>query len=96
MRDRVYSLLKQVPKGKVTTYKELAKSTGLHPRTIGLFMKNNRDPVNIPCYKVIHSDGSIGGYSGRGGTETKKKLLKKDGIRIENNKINLRVCFHSF
>jgi deoxyribonuclease V len=59
-------------------------------------MKNNKDPVNIPCYKVIRSDGSIGGYSGRGGVKTKILLLRKDGVRVKNNKIDLRKHLHRF
>ena len=96
MRDKVYGFLKSVPRGKVTTYKELAKASGLHPRTVGLLMKNNKDPVSIPCYKVIRSDGSIGGYSGRGGIETKIMLLRKDGINVKNKRIELRKHLHRF
>ena len=96
MTSKVYSLLKLIPKGKVTTYGELAKFAGLHPRTIGMLMGKNKDPKNIPCYKVVRSDGSIGGYSAKGGTKTKIKLLKKDGVTVENGKINLRSHLHKF
>ncbi|UCC91247.1 MAG: MGMT family protein [Candidatus Aenigmatarchaeota archaeon] len=96
MIPKVYSLLRRIPKGKVTTYGELAKSAGLHPRTIGMLMRKNKDPKNIPCYKVVRSDGSIGGYSAKGGTKTKIKLLQKDGIRVENGKINLVSHLHRF
>ncbi len=96
MEDKVYSILKRIPKGKVTTYLELAKFAGLHPRVIGTVMRKNKDPVNIPCYKVVRSDGSIGGYSAKGGTKTKIKLLKKDGVTIKNGKINLRLHLHRF
>ena len=96
MNEKVYSLLKRIPKGKVTTYGELAKVSKLHPRSIGTLMRKNSDPVNIPCYKVVRSDGSIGGYSAKGGTKTKIKLLKKDGVTVENGKINLRSHLHKF
>ena len=96
MTSKVYSLLKRIPRGKVTTYGELAKFAGLHPRTVGILMRKNRDPVNIPCYKVVRSDGSIGGYSAKEGAKTKIKLLKKDGIRVENGKINLCSYLHKF
>ena len=96
MKERVYSLLKRVPMGKVTTYKQLAEAVNTHPRVIGMLMKNNKDPVNIPCYKVVKSDGSLGGYSGRDGIKTKILLLQKDGIIVKNNKIGLSSYLHSF
>ncbi|MEE9323772.1 MAG: MGMT family protein [Candidatus Aenigmarchaeota archaeon] len=96
MNEKVYSLLKRIPKGKVTTYGELAKVSKLHPRSIGTLMRKNSDPVNIPCYKVVRSDGSVGGYSAKGGIKTKIKLLQKDGIRIEKGKINLNVHLYRF
>jgi len=96
MTSEVYEFLKKVPKGKVTTYKELAKVSKLHPRTVGLRMRNNKDPVNIPCYKVVRSDGSLGGYSAKGGIKTKIKLLKKDGIEIREGKVNLKKHLYTF
>jgi O-6-methylguanine DNA methyltransferase len=94
MVSKVYSLLKRIPKGKVTTYGELSKASGLHPRTVGMLMRNNKDPKNIPCYKVVRSDGSVGGYSG--GVRKKIKLLTRDGIKIEKGKINLEKHIHRF
>lgn len=96
MNEKVHFLLKLVPKGKVTTYGELAKFAGLHPRTVGMLMRKNKNPKNIPCYKVVRSDGSPGGYSAKGGTKTKIKLLRKEGIRVENGKINLKEHLHKF
>ena len=96
MEDKVYYLLKRIPKGKVTTYLELAKFAGFHPRTIGILMKKNKDPLRNPCYKVVRSDGSVGGYSAKGGIKTKIRLLQKDGIRIEKRKINLNVYLYRF
>ncbi|NIO20441.1 MAG: methylated-DNA--[protein]-cysteine S-methyltransferase [Candidatus Aenigmarchaeota archaeon] len=96
MIPRVYEFLRKVPKGRVTTYKELAKASGTHPRTVGLLMKKNKDPVNIPCYKVVRSDGSLGGYSAEGGVKTKIRLLRRDGIEIRNGKINLKKYLFKF
>ena len=96
MINKVYTLLKKVPKGKVTTYKELAKATGLHPRTVGILMRNNKDPVHVPCYRVVRSDGSLGGYSAKEGIKKKIKLLKGDGIKIKNGRIDLKDYLHRF
>jgi O-6-methylguanine DNA methyltransferase len=95
-KSKVYALLKSVPEGKVTTYKELAKAACLHPRAVGIFMKMNEDPVNIPCYKVIRSDGSLGGYSGAGGIRKKIALLRKDGVEVKNDRIDLKKHLHIF
>ena len=96
MRDKVYALLKEVPKGKVTTYQELAKAAGLHPRTVGILMRMNKDTVHIPCYKVVRSDGSLGGYSAKDGVNKKIKLLERDGITIEKGRIDLKAYLHGF
>lgn len=96
MLSRVYSLLKRVPKGKVTTYKELGRASGLHPRTIGMLMRRNKDPAKIPCYRVVCSDGTVGGYSAEGGVKTKVKLLQRDGIEIRKGKINLKKHLFKF
>ncbi|MBI2085558.1 MAG: MGMT family protein [Candidatus Aenigmarchaeota archaeon] len=84
---KAIELLKKIPKGKITTYKELARATGTHPRVIGAVMHSNEFPREFPCYKVVMSDGRVGGYGG--GVKNKIKLLKKDGIIVKDGKINL-------
>jgi methylated-DNA-[protein]-cysteine S-methyltransferase len=83
-RERVYSLLKKVPSNKVTTYAELARAAGTHPRAVAVFMKTNRDPGKIECFRVVKSNGQVGGYSGHGGVRKKIELLIKCGIEVEN------------
>jgi O-6-methylguanine DNA methyltransferase len=92
-------LLTKIPKGKVTTYGELARVTKSSPRAIGQVMRNNKHPELYPCYKVVRSDGSIGGYDGcvKGSKINKKiKLLKRDGIKIRNNRIDISHYLHRF
>ena len=93
-RHRVYSLLKKVPKNRVTTYKELARAAGTHPRAVAVFMKTNRNPDKIPCFRVIRSNGEIGGYSA--GTGKKKLLLENNGIDAKNNIVDLEKHMHRF
>jgi len=95
-------LLRKIPKGKVTTYGALAKafnntaearsaSLRLSPRAVGQIMRNNKEPGKYPCYKVIKSDGSVGGYCGKtSGKEVNEKIrkLEKDGILVKNGKID--------
>ena len=81
---KVWKYLKSIPKGKLRTYSQVAiaikkpKAVRAVANAIG---KNPYAP-KIPCHRVIRSDGSLGGYSGRGGINTKKKLLKLEGISI--------------
>ncbi len=87
--ERCYKILRKVPKGKVTTYKEIAKA--LHSkayRAVGSAMHNNPYAPAVPCHRVINSNGNIGGFFS--GTDTKIKMLKVEGIEIKNNKIDLK------
>ncbi|MEE2605837.1 MAG: MGMT family protein [Thermoproteota archaeon] len=87
IEKKIYRKLLQVPSGKITTYKELARSVGLQngQRVIGQIMKKNPFPVIIPCHRVVKSNGEIGGYAY--GISIKKNMLVKEGISISNNKI---------
>ncbi len=87
LREAVYALLMLIPIGKVTTYKALARAIGVHPRTIARFMASNRNPIVIPCHRVVMSNGNLGGYS-LGGTNVKKKLLEIEGVKIINGKVS--------
>jgi methylated-DNA-[protein]-cysteine S-methyltransferase len=83
----VYALLRRVPKGKVTTYGDLAKALG-HPhaaRAIGRIMNANPDPIVVPCHRVVASDGGIGGYAY--GTKVKKDILAGEGLSFEGDRI---------
>lgn len=84
---KVYKKLLEVPKGKITTYSQLAKAIGLPngQRSIGRIMNNNPYPVIIPCHRVVNSNGKIGGYAF--GQDVKTNMLAKEGIKIKNGKI---------
>ena len=85
--EKVYKKLLQVPKGKITTYGELAKAVGLQngQRAIGKIMNKNPYPVIIPCHRVVSSNGTVGGYAF--GQDVKTNMLAKEGIKIHNGKI---------
>lgn len=91
---RLSCLLKKIPKGKVTTYGILAKKLRMNPQAVGKLLSKNTMPEKIPCYKVIMSDGRVGGYSG--GLKRKTLLLRKDRIEIKNGKIDLKKYCHDF
>ena len=81
---KVWNYLKKIPRGKVKTYSEVAKAIGkpLAVRAIANAIGKNPLAPHIPCHRVIRSDGSLGGYSGKGGIKTKRLLLKKEGVTL--------------
>ena len=81
---QVWKAISKIPKGRVKTYKELAKAIGKPKasRAVANACGKNPLPIKIPCHRVIRSDGGLGGYSGKGGIKTKKKLLKSEGVSI--------------
>lgn len=87
LEQRVYQKLIMVPKGKVTTYGELAKAVGLKngQRVIGQIMNRNPYPVIIPCHRVVKSDGKVGGYYY--GQKVKTKMLSDEGVLFKNGKV---------
>jgi len=80
--DKVRGVVKNIPKGSVMTYKEVATHAG-HPkaaRAVANTMAKNFD-VKIPCHRVIRSDGGLGGYN-RGGEKKKRAILKSEGVTL--------------
>ena len=81
---KVWKYLKTIPKGNVITYKQLAKAIKMPKavRAVANACAKNPYAPKIPCHRVIRSDGSLGGYSGKGGLKTKRFLLKKEGVTL--------------
>ena len=81
---KVWKYLKTIPRGKVKTYKEVAIAIKRpnSARAVANACANNPYSPNIPCHRVIRSDGTLGGFSGVGGIKTKKKLLKNEGFSL--------------
>ena len=81
---KVWKYLKTIPKGKVKTYKQVA--IGIKrpkaARAVANACAKNPYAPQVPCHRVIKSDGTLGGFSSPGGTKTKKKLLKKEGFSL--------------
>lgn len=83
---RCYQKLALIPKGMISTYAEIAKSLDSNAyRAVGNAMAKNPHPVAVPCHRIIKSDGTLGGYAL--GISKKIQLLKKEGIKIKNNKV---------
>ena len=81
---KVWKYLKTIPRGTVKTYKQVA--IGINrpksARAVANACARNPYAPKIPCHRVIRTDGSLGGYSAKGGIKTKKKLLKREGFRL--------------
>ncbi len=88
-RELVYSLAKQVPKGMVTSYGGLAAAIGRPDaaRAIGSIMHVNPYAPIVPCHRVVHKDGRIGGFGDKRGVAAKVELLASEGVFVENGKI---------
>lgn len=78
----VKDAVKQIPKGETRPYREVATAIGRPgaTRAVGTVMKNNFDP-EVPCHRVIKSDGTLGAYN-RGGEAKKRALLKAEGASV--------------
>ena len=81
---KVWKYLKNIPKGQIRTYLDVAKAVKKPKavRAVANAIGKNPYPPLIPCHRVIRSDGSLGGYSGKGGIKTKRFLLKKEGLSL--------------
>ena len=83
-QKKVWNYLKTIRKGTVKTYKQVAIAINRpkSARAVANAIGKNPFAPKIPCHRVIRSDGSLGGYSGKGGVKTKKLLLKREGIIV--------------
>ncbi|MEM2121091.1 MAG: MGMT family protein [Candidatus Woesearchaeota archaeon] len=83
--ERVYAVVSKIPKGRITTYKLVAEALKTKAyRLVGNAL--NKNPYkNVPCHRVIKSNGFVGGYAK--GTKEKIKILKKEGIIIKNKRV---------
>jgi len=78
----VYDILRRIPKGKITTYGDIARALGCPgaSRAVGRILNKNPDPIIVPCHRVVMSNGNVGGYAF--GKTMKKELLTKEGLRF--------------
>jgi hypothetical protein len=86
--EEVLELVKQIPRGKITTYGEIARAlTGSvrAARAVGQAVARNPYPIDIPCHRVVRSNGEVGGY--RLGVDAKMRLLREEGIVLEGSKV---------
>src|SRR3972149_6154158 len=84
--EKVYSILETVPKGKVTTYAELARALGTKAyRAVGNAMNKNPHAPRVPVHRVVNSDGRVGGFAW--GQEKKIAMLTTEGVKVKDGRI---------
>jgi len=86
-REDFYSLVSQIPEGRVSTYGRLAVGLGdkIASRAVGKMLNENPYAPEVPCHRVVRSDGTLGGYAS--GEKKKKELLESEGIKIKDGKV---------
>jgi len=91
-KEKVLKIVFDIKRGEVLSYRDIAKMVGNinASRAVGNIMAKNQDK-NIPCHRVVRTDGGVGGYNGirnnKKGSESKIYLLKSEGVKIENGKV---------
>lgn len=84
--QRCYTLLKQIPKGYVVTYGDIAQALGTRAyQAVGNAMASNPDPIIVPCHRVIKANGEVGNYAL--GIAKKIELLNDEGLQVTGGKI---------
>ena len=84
--EKVWQLCSKVPKGKVTTYKQIAAAMNTKAyRAVGNALNKNPNSPIVPCHRVVGSKGDLVGFAH--GLAAKRKMLEKEGVKVKNNKI---------
>ncbi|MBI5036581.1 MGMT family protein [Candidatus Micrarchaeota archaeon] len=84
--ERVYLACARIPKGRVSTYGEIARALGCRAyRAVGNALNKNPFSPEVPCHRVVKADGSLGGFAR--GARKKKESLEREGIKIKNGTI---------
>jgi methylated-DNA-[protein]-cysteine S-methyltransferase len=80
---KVWEALARIPFGATRSYGELAAELGTAPRSLGTACGRNPLPILIPCHRVLATNGGLGGYSGMDGVDTKRTLLRLEGVTVD-------------
>jgi len=89
-------LTRRIPRGKVSTYQALARAIGKPGamRAIGNALHCNPYAPQVPCHRVVRSDGGIGGFAG--GPNKKKAMLTREGVTVKADRVDLSKCLYDF
>lgn len=90
--EKIYEVVKRIPKGRVATYGQIAALAGNRrlSRVVGYALHVNPDPENIPCYRVVNRFGEVSKAFAFGGENMQITLLRADGIEVtDEGKVDL-------
>ncbi len=79
----VWRAMQRIPTGETRSYGEVARKIRSSPRAVGTACGRNPIPIVIPCHRIVAAGGALGGYSGQGGAETKRFLLRLEGVGMK-------------
>ncbi len=88
---KIYEVVKQIPKGQVATYGQVASLAGNKrwSRVVGYALHANPDPDNIPCYRVVDRNGNVSKAFAFGGENRQVELLKKEGVEFKDGHVDM-------
>jgi methylated-DNA-protein-cysteine methyltransferase-like protein len=96
VKEKVYTLVKQVPKGMVTTYGVIGTLTHISPRVVGNALHQNNSS-DTPCHRVVNRDGRLAPHFGFGGSEEQYKRLENEGVTfIDSMHVDMKKHLYSF
>ncbi len=79
---KVWRAMQDIPPGETRTYGDIARAIGSGAQAVGNACGRNPIPIVIPCHRIVGANGALGGYSGQGGAETKRFLLRLEGAGV--------------
>jgi len=93
-QSEVYKVVSHIPKGKVMTYGQIGKITGINPRLVGRILHENPNPGRFPCHRVVNARGMTAESYAFGGKKIQDKKLAQEGVEFLGEKVNLRKCLY--
>lgn len=95
--DKVHSLVKKIPKGKVVTYKQISQIVEVSPRVVGFALHANKNPKEVPCHRVVNIKGQLAKGYVFGGIGQQRKKLEEEGVKfLKTGEVDLSESQYSF
>lgn len=94
-RQRIYTVVRRIPRGRVATYGQVAALAGLpgHARQVGYALHALPDGTRLPWHRVINARGEVSLRRTPGPELSQRMLLEREGIRFDSRgRVDLRVC----
>lgn len=91
--EKVYEIVKKIPRGKVLTYGDVATLLGniKYSRVVGYALHVNPEPITIPCHRIVNKNGELSSAFAFGGLSAQKTLLESEGVIVNENKVDLSI-----